>query len=144
MGNEYKPLILLVEDEPMLSQMYRTAFELKNVDIIISGDVDSAWDLTLQHKPSIVLLDLLLPQNSETDLDLHMSTGFGYLRRIKENPETKDIPVIVLTNLDTPEDRKKSMILGATDYLVKSNSTPKEVVQRVEKILQLDISNNPQ
>lgn len=142
MGNEHKPLVLLVEDEPMLSQMYRTAFELKNVDIIVSGDVDSAWELTLKHKPSIVLLDLLLPQNSETDLDLHMSTGFGYLRKIKKVPETKDIPVIVLTNLDTIEDRRKSMHLGAVDYIVKSNSTPKEIVQRVEKMLQLDISNN--
>lgn len=133
MRNEHKPLVLLIEDEPMLTQMYRTAFELKNVDIVVSGDVDSAWELTLRRKPSIVLLDLLLPQNSETDLDLHMSTGFGYLRKIKELPETKDITVIVLTNLDTPEDRKKSMDLGAADYLVKSNTTPKEIVQKVEK-----------
>lgn len=142
MENEHKPLVLLIEDEPMLSQMYKTAFELKNVDIVVSSNVDSAWKLTLRRKPSIVLLDLLLPQNSETDLDLHMNTGFGYLRRIKKLPEIKDIPVIVLTNLDTPEDRKKSMDLGAVDYLVKSNTTPKEIVQRVEKMLQLDISNN--
>lgn len=144
MGNEHKPLVLLIEDEPMLSQMYRTAFELKNINIIVAVDVDSGWESTLKHKPSIVLLDLLLPQNSETDLDLHMNTGFGYLRKIKKMPETKNIPVVVLTNLDTIEDRRKSMQLGAIDYIVKSNSTPKEIVQITEKILKLDVSNNPQ
>lgn len=142
MGNKHKPLVLLIEDELMLSQMYRTAFELKNIGIIVAGDVDSGWELTLKNKPSIVLLDLLLPQNSETGFGAHMSTGFNYLRKIKKATETKDIPVIMLTNLDTIEDRKKSMQLGAIDYIVKSNSTPKEIVKKVEKILQLDVSNN--
>jgi PleD family two-component response regulator len=71
------------------------------------------------------LLDLVLPT-----ID-----GFGVLAKIKGNPNTSSIPVIILSNLSQKEDIDKGMKLGATDYIIKAQSTPEEIVEKVKNTL---------
>jgi DNA-binding response OmpR family regulator len=61
--------------------------------------------------------------------------GFSVLRSLKENAKTKDVPVILLTNLGQDEDVKKGKSLGAASYLVKANMTPAEVVEKIKEYL---------
>jgi CheY-like chemotaxis protein len=70
-------------------------------------------------------LDLILPK-------VH---GFDVLKELKENEETKDIPIIVLTNLERIEDVERALELGATTYLVKANYTLEEVIEKIKKAL---------
>lgn len=116
--------ILLVEDDQILVRMYTRKFEKEGFKVLSAFDGEEGLS-TLQGaspKPNIILLDVMLPKIN----------GFELLGKIKQEPATKDIPVILLTNLGGGEaDRKKGLQMGAADYLVKSDMTPAQVVEKV-------------
>ena len=118
-----KKTILLVEDDTMISSMYGTKFEQSNFEVLMANNGADGLELALANKPDLILLDIIMPQ-----LD-----GFTVLEKLKADPKTKNIPVILLTNLGTEEDIKKGQELGAKDYLVKANLTPAEVLDKVKK-----------
>jgi DNA-binding response OmpR family regulator len=80
-----------------------------------------------KKKPSIILLDVLLPK-----LD-----GFAVLEKLKADPTTKDIPVVLLTNLGQKDDVEKGLEAGAVDYLIKAHFKPSEIVDKVKKVLHI-------
>ena len=88
-------------------------------------DGEIGLGLAKVKKPDLILLDLILPKTS----------GFEVLRKLKEDDATKDIPVIVLTNLESIEDIEKALSLGTTTYLVKANYSLEEVLEKVKKAL---------
>ena len=117
--------ILLVEDDDFLVQMYATKLELENYTVIMATDGAKWLKLAIKEKPDLVLLDLNLP----------IMDGFQVLEELKKNPETKAIPVLVLTNYGQKENVDKCLNLGAEDYLIKAHFVPSEVVARIKKIL---------
>lgn len=117
--------ILLIEDEEMLSSMYQVKFENEGFNLIKALDGEQGLQLAQQEKPVFILLDVIMPKMD----------GFTVLKKLKENPETKDIPVLLLTNLGQDEDVKKGNELGAVGYLVKANITPSEVVEKVKSLM---------
>ena len=123
---EQKIKVLLVEDDTMLVDMYFMKFEGEGFDVWKAGNgVEGMALLAEKGKPDIILLDVIMPQMD----------GFSMLKTIKEG-EHKDVPVILLTNLGQENDMKRGMELGATDYLVKANLTPQQVVDKVRAVLQ--------
>ncbi|MBI4709030.1 MAG: response regulator [Candidatus Portnoybacteria bacterium] len=118
-------LILFVEDEPTLQKTLGRALEHEGYEVQSALDGQSGLALIKRIKPNIVLLDLILPKMD----------GFGVLKAIKEDPEIKDIPVIVLTNLESPQDVEKALSLGATTYLVKANYELDEVIKKVKEVI---------
>lgn len=125
-----KKKVLLIEDEPLLIDLYTEAFENEDFSLIVADDgnegLKKADDL-----PDLILLDILLPGIN----------GFEVLRRLKNTGRTKEIPVIVLTNLgseQTDKDKRLALSLGAVDYLVKSYHTPEEMAEVINKRLALD------
>ncbi|KKT90984.1 MAG: Response regulator [Parcubacteria group bacterium GW2011_GWF2_45_11] len=125
MMKDQKPKVLLIEDEEMLSNMYEAKFTKEGFDIKKALDGETGLELMKTHKPDLVLLDIIMPK-----LD-----GFSVLKKIKEDPATKNVPVILLTNLGQDEDVKKGNNLGAAGYLVKANLTPAQVVDKVKEYL---------
>jgi len=81
--------------------------------------------LAKTKKPDLILLDLILPKIN----------GFDVLKQLKEDPDTKEIPVIVLTNLEGMQDIEKVIGLGATTYLIKANYSLVEVMEKIKKAL---------
>ena len=75
--------------------------------------------------PDVILLDIILPQMD----------GFTVLKALKEDKATKNVPVVLLTNLGQDGDVKKGLELGAVDYLIKANFTPAQVVDKVKSVL---------
>lgn len=125
-----KKRVLLVEDEPILIDLYQEAFADAPFRLELAADGERALQAA-DRRPNLILLDILLPGIN----------GFEVLRRLKKNGRTKDIPVIVLTNLgseQTDKDKKLALSLGAVDYLVKSYHTPEEMVEIVVKRLELE------
>jgi len=120
-----KKKILLVEDDNLISSMYKTKFQADGFEVIIAIDGAVALELAKKEKPDIIMLDIILPQ-----LD-----GFTVLEELKKNATTKSIPVIMLTNLGTTEDKLKGEQLGAADYLVKANFTPAQISQKIKEHL---------
>ena len=118
--------ILFVEDEMALQKTFKDVLEEEGYEIITALDGEVGLKLTKEKKPDLILLDLILPK-----LD-----GFEFLEKMKADPEIKNIPVIILTNLERAEDIERALELGATTYLVKANYSLKEVIEKVRKILE--------
>lgn len=122
---ETKKKILIIEDDNMISSMYRAKFESDGYDIILAKDGANGLELAKKKMPDIILLDVILPQVD----------GFSVLQELKKDSKTKNIPVMMLTNLGTEEDKAKGEMYGVADYLVKAKFTPGQVSERVSKIL---------
>jgi len=119
--------VLIVEDDSFLANIYKTKFEMEGFKINVSENGEVALIDVKKKKPAIILLDILLPK-----LD-----GFAVLSKLKEDKDTKDIPVILLTNLGQKDDVQKGLDMGAVDYLIKAHFKPSEVVEKVKKVLSL-------
>ena len=123
--------ILIIEDEKLLSDMYQDKFSQSGFLTIMANSAEQGFELLKKEKPDLVLLDILLPQEN----------GIQFLKRIKDIPELSKVPVIVFSNYDDPETKKKAFSLGARDYLIKTNFTPTEIVGKIQnffKKLELD------
>ncbi|MFZ2190522.1 MAG: response regulator [Candidatus Magasanikiibacteriota bacterium] len=117
----------LVEDDTFLANIYKTKFEMEGFKITHSENGEAGLNDIKKKKPDIVLLDILLPKMD----------GFVVLQEIKKDPNIKDIPVILLTNLGQKDDVEKGLEMGASDYLIKAHFKPSEVVEKVREILKL-------
>lgn len=118
-----KKKILLIEDDKMISGMYKTKFEQEGFFVITAPDGTNGLDMAIKEKPDLILLDVIIPQ-----ID-----GFSVLQELKLGSGTKTIPVVMLTNLGTTEDKEKAARFGATDYLVKSENTPTQISDHIKK-----------
>jgi CheY-like chemotaxis protein len=120
-------ILFIAEDDPLMSRMYERAFRLGGHALSIAHDGEEALDLLqkTEEKPAVILLDVMMPKMN----------GFDVLRKVKEDPKLKEIPVILLTNLAGDQDAEKGLSLGAVLYLIKSQYTPKQVVEKVEEII---------
>jgi len=107
----------------MISSMYKTKLEQQGYEILLAANGSDGLQTAQEKKPDVILLDIILPQ-----LD-----GFSVLERLKADKSAKNIPVFLLTNLATEEDKEKGQQLGATDYLVKANLTPADIMRKVEE-----------
>jgi DNA-binding response OmpR family regulator len=116
--------ILIVEDDDAISNMYQTKLKQQGYNVLIASDGYQGLETAKKEKPDLILLDVILPQ-----ID-----GFSVLEELKKIKETKDLPIIMLTNLSTNEDKDKAEKLGATNYIVKANITPADLSIAVEKI----------
>ena len=120
--------ILLIEDDPFLLSMYSTKFGLENFSVISADDGEKGWQTADEVRPDIILLDILMPKMN----------GFEVLEKLKANKKTKNIPVILLTNLNQKDEIERGMTLGADDYLIKAHFMPSEVVEKIKKVLKLN------
>jgi len=116
--------ILIIEDDNFLQGLEVAKLEKEGYKILTASTGEDAMKKITEPAIDIILLDLVLP-----DFD-----GFDILKKIRETKETKDIPVIVFSNLSEEKITKKSEELGATDFMVKSNFTLDELVKRIGAI----------
>ncbi len=118
--------ILFIEDESALQKTFGDILKQGGYEMISALDGEIGFNLARTKKPDLILLDLVLPR-------MH---GFEVLKKLKEEPETKEIPVIVLTNLEKMEDVEQAVKLGATAYLVKTQYTIEEVIEKIKKAIE--------
>lgn len=112
---------MIVEDDPLLSELLAEKLHNEKFDLRSARTGEEALEIAKRDKPDMILLDLLLP-----GID-----GFEVLRRIKEDPDTKNAVVIILSNLGQENDILRGTQLGAEKYIVKVSLTLSEVVDLV-------------
>ena len=117
--------ILLIEDEGALQKTLGDVLSKEGYKILAALDGEVGARLAKEKTPDLILLDLVLPK----------MTGLEVLKQLRGDEETKDIPVIVLTNSEDMQDIQQVMDLGATTYLVKSNYELQEVVKKIQTVL---------
>jgi DNA-binding response OmpR family regulator len=117
--------ILFIEDEPTLQKELKEILEQEKFKTFSAFDGEEGLKKAKEEKPNLILLDLILPKKD----------GFEVVKELKADEKLKDIPVIVLTNLEGVGDVEKALELGATTYLVKANYKLEDVVSKIKEIL---------
>ena len=115
--------ILLVEDDPFLYKVLSQRLRDEGMDVTVSTDGEAAIADVVRVKPSLILLDLILPKLS----------GFEVLAHVRKNAVTAKIPVVVLSNLGQQEDIDQIEKLGVREYLVKADYSLSEMVKKVKE-----------
>ncbi|MBI2642063.1 MAG: response regulator [Candidatus Wildermuthbacteria bacterium] len=117
--------ILLIEDDPLLIDIYSTKLKESGFEVQIAEDGEKGLRSLEGAIPNLVLLDIVLPKQN----------GWEVLSRIRQNDRFKGLKVVLLSNLGQKEEIEKGLSLGADRYLIKAHFTPTQVVQEIQKLL---------
>ncbi len=132
--------ILLVDDENLIRSLFSDAFQIyggeDKYEIETLSGVENFREKVNEYKPNIILLDLIMPlKNTNGTEQLSEEAGFSLLKELKEDSKTKDIAVIVFSNLGDIMAKEKAENLGADAYMVKSETLPDDLIKTIEKVL---------
>lgn len=118
--------ILFIEDERNLQKSFSEFFQSKGFQFFSAFNGEEGLELAKKEKPDLILLDIILPKKD----------GVSVLKEIKTDPDLKDIPVIILTNLEDIEKVSETMSLGAKAYLVKSENSLFDIWEKVKGLFE--------
>lgn len=119
--------ILIIEDEATLQKALMTFLIEEGFEVLSAMDGEEGLKMAKIGKPDLVLLDIILPKKD----------GYEVLAELKEEKTTKSIPVILLTNLESPEDVEKAFAKGASTYLVKADHKIEDIVKKIKETLKI-------
>jgi CheY-like chemotaxis protein len=117
--------VLIVEDDPLMSRMYQKIFSFEKFEVELAGDGEEGLSKAASFGPTIILCDVMMPKMN----------GLQVLEKLKADPKTKQIPVVMLTNLAGQQDAEAALAKGAVKYIIKSEHDPKEIVNMVKEII---------
>ncbi|MEI8072666.1 MAG: response regulator [Candidatus Saccharibacteria bacterium] len=120
-----KKIVLLVEDNDFIRNMYKLKLDKAELTVIEAADGKMALDKIAQHKPDVILLDLMMPNVG----------GIEVLKELKKEGLVPSLPVIVLTNVLDPQIVAEAKSLGARDYIVKTDLTPAQVIEKIQPFI---------
>ncbi len=118
--------IAIIEDDAVISQMYRMKFEAEGYEVQVAGNGRLGVELVEKMRPDIILLDLRMPEMD----------GAEALTQIRKHAWGKDIPVLILTNVGEEEAPSTLEHLNVLSYIVKADLTPRQVTERVKEALE--------
>lgn len=122
---EKQPKILVIEDDKFLNKLYSDQLRREGFEVSMAISGDEGMSKILSEKPDLIILDIVLPHKN----------GFDILSETKLHASTKNIPVLILTNLGQDADIKTGMDLGAVGYLVKTDFSITKLGEEVRKYL---------
>ncbi len=117
--------VLIVEDDPFMSRMYLRVFTFEGFEVQMAENGQVGLDKLRDFHPDIILVDVMMP----------VMNGEEMLVKLKSDPATKDIPVLMLTNLADPKAAETMLAKGAAQYVVKSKYGPTEVTALVKDVV---------
>ncbi len=117
--------LLVVEDDKFLRDLITRKLRDVGYDVVEAIDGEEGLVKAQEENPDLILLDLILP-----GMD-----GFEVLSKLKEDPKTSQIKVIILSNLGQREDIERGLRLGAEDFLVKAHFTPAEIIEKIRNLV---------
>lgn len=119
--------ILLIEDDDLLQKLYKGKLSDEDFEVSVVSNGEAGLALAKSQKFNLILLDVMLPGGIN---------GFDVLETLKKDKVLSQIPVIVLTNLESEE--KVARKIGAVDYFAKTKVTPDQVVTRIREVLKIE------
>lgn len=120
-----RPYILMADDSKFYGSVNKLKFENAGFEVTAVSDGAQLIESARQRKPDLILLDLIMP----------VKDGFETIKELKADPTLKDIKVLVFSDLGQEEEIAKLRALGATDFLVKTETSPQETVEKVKSHL---------
>lgn len=125
--------LLIIEDDPLVARMYQKVMGFENLDVEVASNGFEGLEKAKELKPDLILCDVMMPKMN----------GMQVLDKIKADPELKNIPVIMLTNLSGTQDAELALKKGATAYLVKSQFRPKDVAEKAKEYISNAAEDQP-
>ncbi len=117
--------ILLIEDEKILRDMYVQKISESGMKVVWADNSKEGLEIAKKEAPDLVILDILLPGKS----------GLYFLENLKKDSLTSQLKVVVFSNYDDLDAKKKALALGAKAYLIKTQFTPKEMLKKIKEYL---------
>ena len=105
--------------------MYYDKFKAAGFNVDVAFSAEAAIELLKKKKPNLILLDILLPRKD----------GIGFLEEARGAADIEGIPVVGFSNYDDPETKEKAFKLGVKDYLLKTQYTPQQLLEKIQKYL---------
>lgn len=118
-----KQTILVVEDDPLLLDLYQTKLRQEGYLVVTGTNGQEGFEAAIEHRPRLILLDILMPQVD----------GYAALKKLKADARTKKIPVVIFSNLSQSWEIEKGLKLGADDFVIKTSLTPAQLAEKVEE-----------
>ena len=119
------PTVLVVEDDPVILRLLEVNFELEGFTVLLAHDGAEGIAAAREHKPDMIISDIMMPHTS----------GLELVQTLKADPETKGIPIILLSAKAQTSDLKTGLDAGADDYVTKPFE-PLDLVDRVNRLLE--------
>lgn len=120
------PKIVLVEDDPMISEIYQKKFSEAGFEVLTADSGEKVLELAKKEKISAILLDLILPKMD----------GFEVIKNLRSGSYDPEIKIIVFSNLSQKEDHEKALQLGANGFVMKSEFNPTQLVGEIKRLLE--------
>lgn len=117
--------VCVVEDEDMISEMYRAKLEEENYQVFTADDGIKGYEVIKRSRPDIALIDIMMPNKD----------GINLIKQLRKVDEFSKLPVIILTNNDEPKTVEKTYDLDVSFYLIKSQYQPSDVSRIVKEVL---------
>jgi CheY-like chemotaxis protein len=119
--------IVCIDDDPFYADLFNNIFSTRGFQVWIAKEPGTGLDLIRKHKPDVVTLDVMMPEQ-ESFFD-----GYGLLKQMREDPNLRQTPVIMVSALGDREDIQHGLDAGATAYLPKHEMTPDNLVELVNR-----------
>ena len=118
------PILLVIDDESSIRLSIKAVFNRTEVTVLGAETAEEGMRLTAEHSPDVILLDIMMP----------LVDGFEVCRKLKADPATATIPVVMLSAASQSESVKKGLEAGATDYMIKPFE-PEKLDEMLERVL---------
>ena len=115
--------ILLVEDEEIMISLLQRKLKNEGYEVDVAQDGEEGLEKIKETKPDLILLDIMMPKMG----------GFEMMEKMRDDPDLKKIPVVIISNSGQPVELDRARELGAKDWLIKTEFDPKEVIDKVKK-----------
>ena len=121
--------VLVIEDDERTRHLYKAAITFQGISVITASNAGSGFSKIQKNNPDLIILDIMLPT----------AEGLHLIKKLKDYGFKHTLPVIILSDLKDESIRKEASILGACEYLVKSESSIGDIITKVRKVLGIDI-----
>ncbi|MFQ5456787.1 MAG: PleD family two-component system response regulator [Nitrospirota bacterium] len=120
-----KKRVLIIDDTEFVQKTYKIKLLSDGYDVSVAKNGIEGLKAVSENRPDIILLDLIMP----------IMDGFKFLKTIREDPDSKEIPIVVFSSKGAHDEIEKALSLGATDYLIKAVTTPNKVSEKIRQVL---------
>lgn len=122
--------VLIVEDDPLIVKIYSTRLQADGYQVVSAENGELGLEKALMEKPDLIVLDVMMPKVD----------GFEVLQKLREKPEFKYVPILMYSNLNNEEEIERAKKMGVTEFLVKANLSPTQMVTKMKQYIE---SSNP-
>lgn len=117
--------ILIIEDDPLIVKIYSTRLKADGHEVYTAENGEEGWRQAIEHNPDLIVLDVMMPRMD----------GFGVLEKVKAYDRLKNIPILMYSNLSNEDEMVRAKTMGATEFLVKANLSPTQMIAKIKEYL---------